>query len=217
MLPADLVLAALGALRAHKLRSFLTLLGVIIGVTTMVSVIGVIAGLDAYVKNKVIRLAPDVFVLDRLGIIQSQNDLIQALKRPQLTWADFERLRDAGLPHTAQVSTRAHRTMTVKYADKHLSSVVVVGCTANFGPMFQLDTESGRFFTENEDRTAAGVAVIGADTRDELFPRLDPMGRTLTLGGLPFRIIGVFSRQGRALGLGRDNLVCVPIQVYRNN
>jgi len=83
--------------------------------------------------------------------------------------------------------------------------------------MFQLDTESGRYFTENEDRSAADVAVIGADTRDELFPHLDPLGRTLTLGGLPFRIIGVFSRQGKALGFSRDNLVCVPIQVYRKN
>jgi putative ABC transport system permease protein len=217
MLPADLARAALGALRAHKLRSFLTLLGVIIGVTTMVSVVAVIAGLDAYVKDKVIRLAPDVFVVDRLGIIQSHKDFIQALKRPLLTWEDFLRIRDAGLPHTAQVSTRAFRTMTVKFGALHLANVIVVGTTPNFAPMFQLDTESGRYFTENEDRTAADVAVIGADTRDELFPHLDPLGRTLTLGGLPFRIIGVFSRQGKALGFSRDNLVCVPIQVYRKN
>ena len=61
------------------------------------------------------------------------------------------------------------------------------------------------------------MAVIGADTRDELFPRLDPLGRTLTLGGLPFRILGVFTRQGKALGFSRDNVVCIPIQVYRKN
>jgi putative ABC transport system permease protein len=217
MLPADLLRAALGALRAHKLRSFLTLLGVIIGVATMVSVVGVISGLDAYVKDKVIRLAPDVFVVDRLGIIQSHRDFVQALKRPRLTWADFERVQNAGLPHTAQVSTRAFRSMTVKYEDKHLANVFVVGSTPNFAAMFQLDTEAGRFFSENEDHVAANVAVIGADTRDELFPHQDPLGHTLTLGGLPFRIIGVFSRQGKALGFSRDTLVCIPIQVYRKN
>ena len=217
MLPSDLVLAALRALRAHKLRSFLTLLGVIIGVATMVSVVAVISGLDDYVKEKVIRLAPDVYVVDRFGIIQSHREFVEALKRPLLTWADFERIKAANLPNTAQVSTRAFRSMTVKYGDKHLANVFVVGSTANFAGMFQLETEAGRYFSENENGAAANVAVIGADTRDELFPRVDPLGRTLTLGGLPFRIIGVFSRQGKALGFSRDNLVCVPIQVYRKN
>ena len=217
MLAADLAGAALRALRAHKLRSFLTLLGVIIGVATMVSVVAVISGLDSYVKDKVIRLAPDVYVVDRFGIIQSHKEFIQALKRPLLTWADFERIQNAHLPHTAQVSTRAFRTMTVKFGDKHLANVYIAGTTPNFAAMFQFDTEAGRYFSANENQAAANVAVIGADTRDELFPNLDPLGRTLTLGGLPFRIIGVFSRQGKTLGFSRDNLVCVPIQVYRKN
>jgi putative ABC transport system permease protein len=217
MRPADLLRAALRALRAHKLRSFLTLLGVIIGVTTMVSVVGVIAGLDAYVKDQVIRLAPEVYVVDRFGIIQSHKDFIQALKRPLLTWADFERVRNARLAHTGQVSTRAFRSMTVKAGDKHLANVFVIGSTPNFAPMFKLDTEAGRYFTESEDQSAANVAVIGADVREELFPHLDPLGRTLTLGGLPFRIIGLFTRQGKALGFSRDNVVCIPIQVYRKN
>ena len=217
MRPGDLLHSALRALRAHKLRSFLTLLGVINGVTTMVSVVGVIAGLDAYVKAQIIRLAPDVFVVDRLGIIQSHRDLVQALKRPPLTWADFERVRRAGLPHTAQVSTRAFRTMTVKFRDRHLANVFVVGTTANFAGMFQFETESGRYFSDQEDQAAANLAVIGTDTRDELFPHLDPLGRTVTLGGLPFRVIGVLTRQGKALGFSRDNVVCIPIQVYRKN
>jgi len=217
MLAADLVRASLRALRAHKLRSFLTLLGVIIGVATMVSVVGVISGLDAYVKDKIIRMAPDVYVVDRLGIIQSRKEFIQALKRPLITWEDFQRVRQANLPHTAQVSTRGFRTMTVKAGGRHLSNVFVVGATANFAGMFSLDLEAGRNFGESEDQAAANVAVIGADTRDELFPHLDPLGRTLTLGGLPFRIIGVFTRQGKALGFSRDNIVCIPIQVYRKN
>jgi putative ABC transport system permease protein len=217
MRASDLLHSALRALRAHKLRSFLTLLGVIIGVGTMVSVVGVIAGLDAYVKGQIIRLAPDVFVVDRFGVIQSHREFIQALKRPLLTWADFERLRRTDLPHTAQVSTRAFRTMTVKWEARHLANVFVVGTTANFSAMFNLDTEAGRYFTANEDQASAHLAVIGADVRDELFPHLDPLGRTLTLGGLPFRIVGVFTRQGKALGFSRDNVVCVPIQVYRRN
>ena len=217
MLAADLLRSALRALRAHKLRSFLTLLGVIIGVTTMVSVVGVIAGLDGYVKEQIVRLAPDVFVVDRLGIIKSHAELIRALRRPRLTWADFERIRSASLAHTAQVSTRAFRAMTVKYRDRHLANVVVVGSSANFAEMFKFETDAGRYFSENEDQASANVAVIGADPLDELFPRLDPLGRTVTLGGVPFRVIGVFTRQGKALGFSRDNVVCIPIQVYRKN
>jgi putative ABC transport system permease protein len=217
MLTVDLVRASLRALRAHKLRSFLTLLGIIIGVTTMVSVVGVISGLDAYVKDKIIRMAPDVYVVDRFGVILSRKEYIQALKRPPLTWADFERVRDARLPHTGQVSTRAFRTMTVKCGSRHLANVFVVGSTANFAEMFNLDLDAGRYFSGTEDQAAANVAAIGADTRDELFPHQDPLGRTLTLDGLPFRIIGVFSRQGKALGFSRDTIVCIPIQVYRKN
>ena len=132
----DLALSALRALRAHKMRSFLTLLGVIIGVTTIVGVVGVISGLDTYVKEKVIRLAPDVYIIDRFGIIRSRKEFIQAIKRPLLVWRDFERLNAASLPHVAQVSTRAFRTMTVKAGDKHLSNVFVVGSTSNFAALF---------------------------------------------------------------------------------
>lgn len=217
MLKADLFRAALRALRAHKLRSALTLLGIIIGVATMVSVVGVISGLDAYVKDKIIRMAPDVFVVDRFGVIRSQKEFIQALKRPLLTWGDFERVQQAHLAHVGQVSTRAFRTMTVQCGSRHLANVTVVGATANFAGMFNLEQDAGRFFSARENDAAAQVAVIGTDTRDELFPHQDPLGQTLTLDGLPFRIIGLFTRQGKALGFSRDNLVCVPIQVYRKN
>jgi len=217
MLAADLIRASLGALRAHRLRSFLTLLGVIIGVATMVSVVGIIAGLDAYVKDKIIRMAPDVYVVDRFGIIRSHKEFVQALKRPLLTWDDFERVQHAPLAHTGQVSSRAFRTMTVKAGTRHLSNVYVVGSTPNFAQMFNLELDAGRYFQANENQAAANVAVIGTDTRDELFPHVDPLGRTLTVGGLPFRIIGLFTRQGKALGFSRDNIVCIPIQVYRKN
>jgi putative ABC transport system permease protein len=217
MLNADLARTALRALRAHKLRSFLTLLGVIIGVATMVSVVGVIAGLDQYVKEQVIRMAPDVYVVDRMGIIRSYSEFVQALKRPLLTWADYELVRRMQLAHTAQVSTRAFRTMTVRWGDKHLANVYVVGCSSNFASMFNLDLDAGRYFSDGEDQASANVALVGADVRDELFPHLDPLGRTLTVGGLPFRIVGVFTRQGKALGFSRDTVVCIPIQVYRKN
>ncbi len=213
----ELVLSALRALRAHKMRSFLTLLGVIIGVTTIVGVVGVISGLDTYVKEKVILLAPDVYIVDRMGIIQSQKDFIQALKRPQITWTDYERLTAARLPHSLQIGTRAFKSMRVDAGAKHLSNATILGSTPNFASLFKFEFEAGRYFTENENDESANVAAVGADIKDELFPGVDPLGRTILIRGLPFRIIGTFPRQGRSIGFSRDNIVAIPIQVYRKN
>ncbi|HLO66148.1 MAG TPA: ABC transporter permease [Holophaga sp.] len=213
----DLVLSALRALRAHKLRSFLTLLGVVIGVTTIVGVVGVISGLDAFVKEKVITFAPEVFVIDRFGIIQSQKAFIQALKRPLITWEDYERISSANLPHVAQVATRGVKSMRVNAGSRHLSNTFIVGSTSNFATLFRFEFESGRYFTQAEDDMAANVAAVGADVKDELFPGVDPIGRTITIQGLPFRVIGTFPRQGSSIGFSRDNVVCIPVQVYRKN
>ena len=88
MKPAELLRIALRALQAHKLRSFLTLLGVIIGVTTIVGVVSVINGLNVYVREKIIVLSPDVYILTRFGIIQSRKEFLEALKRRPITWSE---------------------------------------------------------------------------------------------------------------------------------
>lgn len=215
--PSDLLRSALRALRAHKLRSFLTLLGVIIGVTTIVGVVGVISGLDTYVKEKVIVLAPDVYLMSKFGIIRSREEFLEAVKRPPITFREFELLRDAGLVHTRQISAASGDAMKVNQGKHFLPAIQVIGTTANFGDMFKLDFEGGRYFTPNEDATSEAVAVIGADTRDELFPGVDPLGRTFLVRGLPFRVIGIMPRQGRSIGFNQDKRVYVPLQVYRKN
>jgi putative ABC transport system permease protein len=94
----------------------------------------------------------------------------------------------------------------------------VVGATANFGSILGLDTAGqGRLFSEAEDQSASNVAVIGADIKDELFPNQDPLGRTFYIRGLPFRVIGHMPKEGRGLGVNRDQLVVVPFQIYRKN
>jgi len=214
---SELLRSALRALRAHKLRSFLTLLGIIIGVTTIVGVVGVISGLDTYVKEKVIVLAPDVYIVTKFGIIRSREEFIQALKRPPITWAEYERISSLPLQHTAQLSLGAGDSMPVNNGSKRLPGVSVIGVTPNFAEMFNLKFEEGRFFSEEENTSAANVAIIGADTREELFPGLDPMGRTFLVRGLPFRVIGVMPKEGRSIGFNQDGRVYIPIQVYRKN
>ncbi len=214
----ELFRAALRAIRAHKLRSFLTLLGIIIGVTTIVGVVGIITGLNTYVKEKIIVLAPDMYIVTRFGIIRSREEFLKAIKRPQLSWEEYQRLNSGVLTHAAMVGTRSFKQLPVNVGDKRLADTIVVGGTANFAPILGFDTQgNGRLFTDAEDQSAANVAVIGADIKDQVFPNQDPLGRTLLIRGLPFQVIGHLPKEGKGLGINRDQLVLIPFQVYRKN
>ncbi len=214
----ELFRVALQAIRAHKLRSFLTLLGIIIGVTTIVGVVGIITGLNRYVQEKVIVLAPDMYIVTRFGIIRSREEFLQAVKRPQLTWEEYQRVSSGILSHAALTATRSFKTLPVNYGTHRLADTFVVGSTANFANILNLETGgNGRFFTEGEDEAAQSVAVIGSDIKEELFPNQDPIGRTILVRGLPFRVIGHMVKEGKGLGVNRDQLVIIPFQVYRKN
>ncbi|HVT59556.1 MAG TPA: ABC transporter permease [Thermoanaerobaculia bacterium] len=210
----ELLRESLRTLRAHGLRSFLTLLGIIIGVTTLVGVVAVISGLNGYVMEKVFALAPDVFVVSKFGIIRSHEEMLAALKRPNLDWHDLERIRPL-LRRAEQVGGSASSTLTVKYRDHRLADVVIYGTTANYARMLQLDLATGRFFLDSEAHAAQAVTVIGWDVKDELFAQVDPIGRTMLIGGFPYRVIGLIAKQGNVLGQSRDNQLFVPLDNYR--
>jgi putative ABC transport system permease protein len=183
-------------------------------VATLVGVVSVIHGLNTYVAEKVIVLAPDVFVITKFGIIRSREEFLEAFKRKNIDWADYERL--AGLLQKAeQVAGEAVGNSAVKYRDRRLANIELHGTTANYGRMMSLDFVSGRYFAEGEDETGQAVAVVGWDVKDELFPQLDPVGRTVLVGGAPYRVIGLLAKQGRTLGQSRDSQVFIPIQAYR--
>ena len=214
MSPQELLREALRALRANALRSGLTLLGIIIGVGTLVGVVSVITGLDSFVSEKIIQLAPDVYVVTKFGIIRSREEFLDALKRRDLDWNDYQiALRTLRLAE--DVAAEAVGSTAVKFRDRRLPDVKVQGTTANFGPMLRLDIVDGRFFSPSEDQAALGVVIIGSDVKDELFPQLDPLQRTMLVGGTPYRVIGVLAKQGRVLGEERDRKVFIPIQAYR--
>jgi len=214
----ELFRVAIRAIRAHKLRSFLTLLGIIIGVTTIVGVVGIITGLNRYVQEKVLILAPDMYIVTRFGIIRSREEFLQAVKRPQLTWEEYQRISSGVLTQASMTATRSFKTLPVNYGTHRLADTFVVGSTANFAQILNLETDgNGRFFTEGEDESAQNVAIIGADIKEELFPNQDPIGRTILVRGLPFRVIGQMVKEGKGLGVNRDQMVVIPFQVYRKN
>jgi putative ABC transport system permease protein len=205
---------ALRAIRTHTLRSFLTLLGIIIGVATLVGVISVITGLNGFVQDRVIQLSPEVYVVQKFGIIRSRDEFLDALKRRNLEWKDYDTV-SRELTLADQVAGEAVGTSAVKFRDRRLPDIQIHGTTASFGPMMKLDIIAGRYFSPIEDETAQSLVVIGWDIKDELFPNLDPIGRTMLVGGAPYQVIGLIAKQGRTLGENRDARLFMPAQAYR--
>jgi putative ABC transport system permease protein len=204
------------ALTRHKMRAFLTLLGVIIGVATVVAVVSVISGLNTYVKDKVIGLNPDIVIFDKYGIIMSREEWLIARKRRDLTLTDMDIIRrECHL--CEQVGGRGQRSKPVKYADKKLADVQVQGQTPNSGEAMNIDIATGRYFTESEYDYAASVAVIGWDVQDQLFPGVDPIGRIMKVNGYPVKVIGTLVKQGNVMGQSQDNVVYMPLTLFKKH
>lgn len=209
MLNGELLRVAWRAINAHKLRSFLTLLGVIIGVMTVIAVVSVISGLNNYVATKLFSLSPDVYTIERFGIITSREEFLDALKRKRIQKSDLEAYRKLA-KNAVTVGARSGTTRSVRSGNRRLSDVQIAGVTPNVAELSNLDVELGRFFTESENERRSFVAVIGTEVRDELWPRLDPVGRTISIDGIPFRVIGLLVKQGSVFGQSQDNVVYVP-------
>lgn len=209
MLVGELLRVAGRAIAAHKLRSFLTLLGVIIGVMTVVAVVAVISGLNNYVATKLFSLSPDVYAVTRWGIITSREEFLAALKRKRIERGEMQQVER--LAKTAAVlGAQSGTSRAVKYQGKRIPDVDIQGTTANMADIRNLDIELGRYFTETENEHKAYVAVIGSEVREELFPRTDPVGKIISVGGTPFTIIGLLVKQGSVLGQSQDNVVYMP-------
>ena len=205
---------AAGALTTNKLRSFLTLLGVIIGVATVVSVVSIIAGLNSYIQEKVFQLNPDVYVVTQFGIITSREQFLEAIKRKKLDWNDYQAIRQR-CRTCAMIGINETTGQAVKRGARRLARVRIQGGTANMAEINNLDLELGRFFTDTEDHHAAPVVVIGYGVRDELFAKSDPIGRTIWVASQPMRVVGLLRKQGSILGQNQDNQLWMPITTYR--
>ena len=212
----ELFRESLRAIRTNALRSFLTLLGIVIGVSTLVGVVSVISGLNLFVRDKLFGLAPDVFVVSKFGIIRSREEFLDAMKRPDVDWDDYLRLRGE-LRKAEAVGALIQGRGAVKFRDKRMTNVVVNGTTANYGELMNLDLEAGRFFLDSEARIAQPVAVIGWDVKDELYPQLDPVGREILVNDIPHQVVGLLAQQGSMMGQSRDNIVLVPIDTWRKS
>jgi len=212
---AETVRLAFDSLRAHKLRSFLTLLGVILAVATLVSVMSVIAGLNFYVADKVANLGANVLVVDRFGIITSNDAFVKARKRPILTREDLQRYQETSqLAKAVAGYDRFPNGVLTRSGNTVMENTTVVGVTANYGEIRGLSVAQGRFLTDTDDEHRSEVAFIGADLAKKFFPNVDPIGKTIRAETHTYEVIGVGATIGSALGRSQDNYVLVPLGTY---
>ena len=207
---------ALEALRAHKLRSFLTLLGVVIATTTLIVVMSIINGMNLYIADHIANLGANVFILDQFKWTSSDEEWLKMERRNKpIRVEDYEFLKDnlrgyKNIGAMAWVSPRP----TIRYETHSLYEVSVRGTSPSMIDIGQEQVEAGRFFGDTEDTHSAMVCFIGQDLVSEFFPSVDPIGKVVSISGLPFRVVGTARRIGATFGQSQDNFAVIPITTF---
>lgn len=204
---------ALDALRAHKLRSFLTLLGVILAVTTLIVVMSVVAGMNFYIADKVANLGANVYIVDRFGIITSDDEWVKAQKRPLLTKDDYDALRGE-MKTSTEMAALLNSTSDVRSGNDLQEDVSVTGITPNYTEIRSLNAALGRNLTEADETHKSPVCVIGTDVVKKFFSNVDPIGKTIRAGTHSYQVVGVTETIGSAFGQSRDNFMFIPLSTY---
>jgi putative ABC transport system permease protein len=207
-------LIALQTMRAHKLRSFLVLLGVILSVSTLILVVSLISGMNQYFADRVANLGSNVFLITKLGIISDSDAYVKALRRNRdITWDDFEALRD-GLKLPKNVGVQVGRNGKVRSEKQNLEDVSIRGVTANLGEMDVEEAATGRYISDSDNDHHAMVAMIGSEVAEKLFPDTEPLGKTILIDGQEVAIVGVGKPLGNVFGQSQDSYVYLPIQSW---
>ena len=205
---------AVDALSAHKLRAALTVLGLTMGVATLMTVMTLVQGANLYVEHKIANLGTNVFRLAKTPFaVVDFTVVVKALKNKNIDISDYRAVSE--LCRTCeQVGASASGTLSVQYQNRQTDDTAILGYTPN---MVDIDTrtlELGRYFTSAEDRHAEYVCLIGASMVDHFFSHDNPIGRKIRTGSLEFTVIGTFQKLGSVLGQDQDNFVIIPLNTF---
>ena len=204
---------AFSAVWVNRLRSVLTLLGVIIGVTSVITIISAIEALMAGFEEQISALGPATFIVTKFGIITSDEEFFKALKRKDFTMEDVRAVA-AGCQDCEEVAASADRSAKIKRGSKGLRRVRVEGSTANMIDIVDYQIGEGRSFTQSEYDRRNQVAFVGPTITEELLPGVDPLGKTIKINGRGFTIIGVAKSRGSFLGDNQDSFVTIPLSTH---
>jgi len=208
---------ALEALRTHKLRSFLTLLGVVIATTTLIVVMSVINGMNLYIADHFANLGTNVFIVHQWDWAMTGEAWLKAQHRNKaIRIEDFDFLRDNVKSYkNIGASAGVDGGADVKYKSHLMHEVNLAGETPNMIDIGQAKVESGRYINDTDYAHESMVCFIGQDLVDEFFPSLDPIDKEINLRGMPFRVIGVAARIGTTLGQSEDKFAQIPLTTFQ--
>jgi putative ABC transport system permease protein len=217
---SETLLLALSAIWAHKLRSFLTLLGMIIGVTAFMVVLSLLQGFNAYVDEKIAGIGSNSFTVRRFSFEDFKNtDTIAEAQRrnKELTFDELEFIKERAQLIDKIGAKALPNSAEIKRGAEVMQDVTVDGVEPVIGEISKVDIAEGRFFTEAENANAQRVALIGADVASKLFPFGSAVGEEFTMRGIPYRVIGVQTAKGTVFGQPQDVFVQLPIKTYGSN
>jgi putative ABC transport system permease protein len=211
----EAVKGALQSLRGSKLRSFLTLLGIILATTTLIAVMSVISGMDVYIAQNVSSMGADGYRVQRIVMMGfDPKKYMEMLRRnPELKREEYEFLRQR-LTMTKEIGISAGRSVTVHRGTEMSEDVGLQGASPNIAVITNIEAEEGRFLSETENDRHMNVAFIGHDLKDKFFVGASPIGQTITAEGVQFEIVGVAKAKGSIFGQSQDNFLIVPIDTY---
>jgi putative ABC transport system permease protein len=208
---------ALQSLRSHKLRTFLTLLGNIVGTMSVIAVVSLINGVDIYARQEVLDEGSNVFTISRVNFFEILTDMdafLESLNNPDLQLSDREYLRER-MTTAKYVGAAIDSRGTVRAGQRKYQSVSIRGRTEDYSAMEELPIYVGRHLTRHDELTSAQVAVIGWDVAKDLFPAAsDPTGRTIKIRGRHFKVVGVVEDKGTMMGNNRNEFAVVPITTW---
>ena len=220
----DTIKMAMDTISKNKLRSGLTVLGIVIGVMTVIAISSVVRGLNSQIQQQVAEFGTDVIWVYRFDVFQFGRPSPELLTRKELSLEDAEALQ--ALPHVAAACAGVRYVnpifgaglYSVKYNGRKVSNTILEGDSAQWKEVYDLGLKEGRFFTPEEDEKRANVITIGYDTADALFGNESALGKELNIDGELFTVIGVADKRKSGLGGGKnpeDNMIWFPLQTFK--
>lgn len=215
---ADATRIALQSIFAHKLRAFLTLIGIIIGVASVVVVGASISGLNSYVMEKITAvLGVNHFMIARMahdGELSDEEWERRNRRNKRIEWEEYEWVQQ-NCAACQEVGAQMDRGIDLKYEGEEMLGTRLAGVTANMVDIEDKTIAEGRFVLPQEVANSAMVCVIGYDLKEKFFPGVDPLGKELDIRGLPMRVVGVEEKRGSMFGQSFDKIVYIPLTTFR--
>jgi len=210
----DNLIQGLSALRAHKMRTMLTMLGLTMGVATLITVMTLVQGANLYVEQKIANLGTNVFQIARTPFAVTDFTIVlKALKYKKIDVTDMEAVAE-GCTDCEEVGATASSTVKARAGNKEVTDVNLYGQTANMADIDTRAVDLGRYFTPSEVEHHTAVCMIGDTLVQQLFTGRDPVGKAIRLGNDELIVIGVMEKIGSVLGQDQDNFVMVPLPVF---